>query len=76
LQIKAALAELGDGFDQLLSRRRAGVVAALLAAAGRLGAGQSEACRALSRGLTALPAASVERRGLAVRWVTSILIDF
>lgn len=66
LQIKQALAELGDSFGELLSRRRSGVVAALLAAAGRLGAAQSEACRALSRGLTGMPSANVEKRGLAV----------
>jgi hypothetical protein len=64
--VKQALAELGDSFGELLSRRRAGVVAALLAACGRLGAAQSDACRALSRGLTGLPAAGVEKRGLAV----------
>ena len=52
---------------ELLSRKRSGVVAALLAACSRLGAAQSAACRALSRGLTGLPAAGVEQRGLAVR---------
>ena len=31
---------------------------------------QSEACRALSRGLTALPAADVDKRGLAVVLMT------
>lgn len=65
-QVTQALAELGDSFGELLSRRRAGVVAALLAACSRLGAAQSAACRALSRGLTGLPAAGVEQRGLAV----------
>lgn len=66
VQVKQALLELGDSFGELLSRRRSGVVAALLAAAGRLGAAQSEACRVLSRGLTSLPSANVEERGLAV----------
>ena len=65
-QVTQALAELGDSFGELLSRKRAGVVAALLAACSRLGAAQSAACRALSRGLTGLPAAGVEQRGLAV----------
>jgi hypothetical protein len=64
--VKQALAELGDSFGELLSRKRSGVVAALLAASGRLGAAQSDACRALSRGLTGLPAAAVEKHGLAV----------
>lgn len=49
------------------------MVAALLAAAGRTGAAQSEACRALSRGLTSLPAANVEKRGLAVGLCGSML---
>jgi hypothetical protein len=65
-QVTQALAELGDSFGELLSRKRSGVVAALLAACSRLGAAQSAACRALSRGLTGLPAAGVEQRGLAV----------
>lgn len=44
--------ELREGLGRLLQQRRSGVVAALLAAAGRLRAGQSDACRALARGLT------------------------
>jgi len=35
-QVKEALAELKDGFSDLLGRRRTGVIAALLAAASRL----------------------------------------
>jgi len=39
-QVKQAIAELKDSFGDLLQRRRAGVVASLLAASGRLRAGQ------------------------------------
>ena len=39
-QVKEAIAELKDSFGDLLQRRRAGVVASLLAASGRLRAGQ------------------------------------
>jgi hypothetical protein len=73
-QVTQALAELGDSFGELLSRKRSGVVAALLAACSRLGAAQSAACRALSRGLTGLPAAGVEQRGLAVSCFTAAML--
>ena len=40
-QVKAAVSELGDSFAELLGRSRTGVVAALFAAAGRLGCSQT-----------------------------------
>lgn len=68
--IKDAIVELQDSFSDLLGRNRSGVIASIFAAAARLKAGQSEACRALSRGLTALPAADTNKRGLAVALLT------
>lgn len=39
-------------------------------------AAQSEACRALSQGLTALPAANTNKRGLAVSYVSPYVISY
>ena len=60
LQVRSALRELRDSFTQLLHGRRAGVPAALLAAAGRAGnvALQVDAAKAL---LTALQTGTSEQ---------------
>ena len=56
LQVRSALRELRDSFGQLLSGRRAGVPAALLAAAARSGnaALQLDAAKALLAATAAL----------------------
>lgn len=61
-QVKEALAELKDSFSELLSRRRTGVIAALLAAAGRLKAAHVDACRSRTRPHSPCAQASVYRR--------------
>ena len=53
LQMKAVVKELGPSIGQLLSQQRAGVVAALLAAAGRTGACQDAVLQGLNTGLRA-----------------------
>ena len=52
--VKKLLAELKGSFKELLQRRRSGVVAAMLAACARTGAGQADASKALAAALTSL----------------------
>lgn len=58
-QVKGALRELGDVISDLLTGRRAGVVASLVAAAGRAGnaALQVDVVKSLSSGIAALQSA-------------------
>ena len=51
--IAAAMQELGQDFGSLMRERRAGVVAATLAACARLRSGERDAAKSLARGLTA-----------------------
>lgn len=51
VQMKALLKELGGSLGMLLSHRRAGVVASLVAAAQRTGACQEAVCTALASAL-------------------------
>ena len=51
MQMKGLLKELGGSFEQLLSQKRAGVVAALVAACLRTGACQEVVCAALTAAL-------------------------
>ena len=60
--VNTALQELGPDFGSLLRERRAGVVAAVLAACARLRSGEREAAKNLARGLTAKMAARKEGR--------------
>lgn len=61
-QLKAMFDELavgstgGSGLGELLRRHRGGVVAALMAACGRMGACQKEACALLEKALMGIAA--------------------
>ncbi|KAK9812727.1 hypothetical protein WJX72_002737 [[Myrmecia] bisecta] len=66
-QVKQLLGELKDSFRELLKQRRSGVVAALLAACGRTGTGQAEACKALAN---ALMAGQPDRKAVAPALLT------
>jgi len=63
LQVRGALRELRDSFTQLLRSRRAGVLAALLAAAGRAGnaALQVDAAKALLTATAGLQTGTAEQ---------------
>ena len=60
--VNTALQELGPDFGSLMRERRAGVVAAILAACARVRAGERDAAKNLARGLTAKMAARKEGR--------------
>ena len=60
--IAAAMQELGQDFGSLMRERRAGVVAATLAACARLRSGERDAAKSLARGLTAKGPARVAGR--------------
>ena len=60
--VAAALQELGQDFGSLMRERRAGVVAATLAACARLRSGERDAAKSLARGLTAKGPARVGGR--------------
>ena len=65
--MKAVVKELGPSIGQLLSQQRAGVVAALLAAAGRTGACQDAVLQGLSTGLRASQATAKVCRVLCLK---------
>ncbi len=54
-QVEPAVSELRASLGELLGRRRAGVVAALVAACGRAGCCHKEVCDSLAAGLLASP---------------------
>ena len=64
--VNTALQELGQDFGSLMRERRAGVVAAVLAACARVRTGERDAAKSLARGLTAkMPARKEGRSQLA-----------
>ena len=64
--VATALMELGQDFGSLMRERRAGVVAAILAACARTRSGERDAAKSLARGLTAkMPARKEGRSQLA-----------
>jgi hypothetical protein len=65
-QVRMVLSELENHIGTLLKEHRGGVVAALVAATGRLGECQKEACKVRARNTRHLPTPS-DRRAVAFR---------
>eukprot|EP00241_Pyramimonas_parkeae_P015367 CAMPEP_0114293662 /NCGR_PEP_ID=MMETSP0059-20121206/9714_1 /TAXON_ID=36894 /ORGANISM="Pyramimonas parkeae, Strain CCMP726" /LENGTH=574 /DNA_ID=CAMNT_0001415391 /DNA_START=15 /DNA_END=1739 /DNA_ORIENTATION=+ len=73
-QVRMVLAELEPEMGSLLKQRRGGVVAALVAATGRLGSAQKEACKALARAVTVCGAEEEAAAAAAYKAVVPVLL--